>query len=516
MSDISLRCWQQRALEQYRETQPRIFTCLATPASGKTRFGLAVAKFLLSASEIKQLIIFCHTDQIRRQWQIAAQELGIDLNTDVHQQRDGYLFSYQQLTEESFVEKVNYLIRGRRRSLAILDEPHHLADAKAWGDGIKAALKRVHRILLLSGTLFRHDDDVIPFVNYRDGVLVPDFEYSYAEALMDGIVGPIYFPVYGGEASWQFSGKADTAQFGADLSDRNLARQLNTALVSEDWLGSVITAADKRLQKIRQTDPAAGGLITAKDHRHAKVVAQIVETITGTPPAIALSDNRRAHEVITAFTTSTAPWLIAVRMISEGVDIPRLRVGIYATNILTELFFRQVIGRLVRTTGSVREQDAYLYIPQHPVLLKYAMGIAEERYHVLPELSILSGTGGTREVFSFLEPVSAIARPGEILNPVAPSNEDLLTVLQQGLALLTHAQANLNQARELFEQVSGSIARSGSERSSIAANVNKQVSLSGDEKHLAEFACATPKRQHQSGTARAALSAALEWTSTTI
>lgn len=183
---------------------------------------------------------------------------------------------------------------------------------------------------------------------------------------------------------------------------------LNTAITSKDWLGSVIEAAEKRLQEIRQTDPAAGGLITAKDIHHARLVAQVVKSVTGTAPAIALSDNSKADEVISDFAESKESWLVAVRMVSEGVDIPRLRVGVYATNILTGLFFRQVVGRLVRTEGSFNAQDAFLHIPQHPVLLKYAMGIAEERYHVLPEPSI-PGTHGAREVFSVLELVSSLA-----------------------------------------------------------------------------------------------------------
>ena len=41
-------------------------------------------------------------------------------------------------------------------------------------------------------------------------------------------------------------------------------------------------------------------------------------------------------------------------MVSEGVDIPRLRVGVFATTTTTELFFRQAVGRLVRWTPGVR------------------------------------------------------------------------------------------------------------------------------------------------------------------
>ncbi len=36
-------------------------------------------------------------------------------------------------------------------------------------------------------------------------------------------------------------------------------------------------------------------------------------------------------------------------MVSEGVDIPRLRVGVYATAAKTPLIFRQIVGRFVRT-----------------------------------------------------------------------------------------------------------------------------------------------------------------------
>lgn len=66
MNSANLRRWQQQAIEEYQQKSLRIFACLATPASGKTRFGLAVAELLLNANEIKQVVIFCHTDQIRR------------------------------------------------------------------------------------------------------------------------------------------------------------------------------------------------------------------------------------------------------------------------------------------------------------------------------------------------------------------------------------------------------------------------------------------------------------------
>ena len=49
-------------------------------------------------------------------------------------------------------------------------------------------------------------------------------------------------------------------------------------------------------------------------------------------------------------------------MVSEGVDVPRLRVGVYATTARTELFFRQVVGRFVRRTPTPREQMSHLFL----------------------------------------------------------------------------------------------------------------------------------------------------------
>jgi hypothetical protein len=70
-------------------------------------------------------------------------------------------------------------------------------------------------------------------------------------------------------------------------------------------------------------------------------------------------------------------------MVSEGVDIPRLRVGVYATTTTTELFFRQAVGRFVRWTRGVRGQKAYLFIPDDVRLRTFATQIVDARRHSL-------------------------------------------------------------------------------------------------------------------------------------
>ena len=92
--------------------------------------------------------------------------------------------------------------------------------------------------------------------------------------------------------------------------------------------------------QIRKTHAEAGGLVICIDADHAKAVAALLRQITHTEPTVALSEDRDSSDRIAAFRDSTDPWIVAVRMVSEGVDIPRLRVGVFATTTTTELFFR--------------------------------------------------------------------------------------------------------------------------------------------------------------------------------
>jgi len=98
---------------------------------------------------------------------------------------------------------------------------------------------------------------------------------------------------------------------------------------------------------------------------------------------VVLSDDPAASARIAAFATGTDAWLVAVRMVSEGVDIPRLRVGVYATTTTTDLFFRQAVGRFVRWTPGVKDQKAFLFIPDDARLRSRAFQIADQRRHNL-------------------------------------------------------------------------------------------------------------------------------------
>jgi hypothetical protein len=223
--------------------------------------------------------------------------------------------------------------------------------------------------------------------------------YGYADALRDGgVVRPVYFPRVDGQMEWSTpSGDLLRASFADELTRDQVSARLRTALsLDGDWLPTVLGQAHDRLRQIRSEHRDAGGLAIAIDQEHAHGIARLLRDRYGTTADVVVSDDPKASRKIAEFAHDDRPWLVAVRMVSEGVDIPRLRVGVYATTTSTELFFRQAVGRFVRWQHGRRSQKAYVYVPDDARLRHHAFQIAEARRHVLrpPAASIDEFTAG--------------------------------------------------------------------------------------------------------------------------
>lgn len=385
---IRLRKWQKNALDAFATRDRDDFLAVATPGAGKTTFALAASRQNLAAHPGRRLVVVAPTQHLKGQWAAAAERFGLHLDpawiageplpADVH----GIVTTYQQVAQSALA--VADIAAG---SFAVLDEMHHAGDERAWGDGVRKAFATAAVRLCLSGTPFRSDSLAIPFVHYDNGgEAEPDIEYGYGPALADGgVVRPVYFPRLGGEMEWIGpDGSAQSASFDDALEPRLASQRLRTALdASGEWLPDALTQAHVQLGEVRQTHPDAGGLVIAMDRDHARGVAKIIRERLGVKAVVVTSDDPDASRRISAFATGRDPWLVAVRMVSEGVDIPRLRVAVYATTTTTELFFRQAVGRIVRWVPGHGRQPSYMFMPDDPRLRAHAIGIAEERRHFL-------------------------------------------------------------------------------------------------------------------------------------
>lgn len=365
------------------------FLLNAAPGAGKTRPAIEVAKRLLKAGAITRVAVVCPTSPLTRQWAQAAGRLGLHLAPDAPDLRPPHDFHGVAVTYARVASSAAAFTRTcSPGTLVIADEVHHLGDELAWGTAFEKAFATAGRRLLLSGTPFRSDATPIAGVRYgADGVAKPDFSYGYDDAVRDGICRPVTFIPFDGTLQWQSGDDVIEAGFNDVLTGRESSRRYRTAISVEleNGLPLILREAHERLEQLRKTGGHrnAGGLVIAADSIHARQVAKVLREVSGEAPTVVVHTDPRAHAKLEAFRKSSQRWIVAVNMVSEGVDIPRLRVGVYATAAKTALIFRQIVGRFVRVIGGRPVECSWLYLPGDPVLQGHAADIERELLHVL-------------------------------------------------------------------------------------------------------------------------------------
>ena len=390
-----LRLWQREALAKYETEQRKDFLLTATPGAGKTTFALSLAVGLLGRRAIDRVIVVAPTDHLRSQWAEAAERFGIALApnlgnavgpvpADLH----GYVTTYAQVAGKPGLHAAR---AGTRRTLVVLDEIHHAGDGLSWGEAVEEAFGGAARRLCLTGTPFRtRVGERIPFVRYEpDGtgglVSTADYSYGYADALRDHVVRPVVFAAYTGVSRWRNSAgevvAASLTEAGTKSTEQAAWR---TALdPNGDWVPHVIAAMDERLSQLRASGmPDAAGLVLASDQEDARAYAAIVHRVTGEKPYLILSDDPKASAKIAKFGAGGARIAVCVRMVSEGVDVPRAACLAWLTSYRTPLFFAQAVGRVVRSRS--RHESATVFLPAVRPLLALAAELESERNHVLP------------------------------------------------------------------------------------------------------------------------------------
>jgi len=391
-----LRAWQTAALEAYRVHDPRDFLTVATPGAGKTTYALRLAADLLDRRVVERIVVVAPTEHLKTQWAEAAAEIGISLDPEFSGARGVTSSDHLGIAVTYAGVAANSLLYRRRvedrKTLVILDEVHHAGDSLSWGESVREAFEPATRRLALTGTPFRSDINPIPFVSYvpgPDGIgrSAADHTYGYADALRDHVVRPVMFLAYSGRMRWRTrAGDEVSAVLGDDQAKDVTQQAWRTALDPQgEWIPQVLRAANRRLTEVRKHVPDAGGLVIASDQTKARAYAKQLEAITGRKPTVVLSDDPRAGSKISTFSASNDRWMVAVRMVSEGVDVPRLMVGVYATSTSTPLFFAQAVGRFVRARR--RGETASIFLPSVPLLLRLAGELEEERDHVLGRVS---------------------------------------------------------------------------------------------------------------------------------
>jgi len=415
----NLRQWQRRATDKFYQLNRRDFLVSATPGAGKTRFALSMANRLLDERTVHRIVVVVPTDALRQQWADAAAAAGISLMPvaepdDYHKVGyQGCVVTYAQLSRHAGADLLRRTTA--QPTLAILDEIHHAGDSRSWGDGLTRAVEKATVRLALTGTPWRRDNtSPIPFVTYDDnGTVQVDYAYEYGEAVADGVCRRIEFHAYDGEAKWIDCGERISANLGADLPEDDMSAALDAVYdPKHEWMPNLLRQAVEALNELREEVPDAAGLVIAERQWAAQAYARLLAEMTGKEPVVVVSDDPDSKAAIDRFRTSKDQWIVAVRMVSEGVDIPRLGVGVYASKIRTPLFFRQVVGRFVRTRPN-EEFNARLFIPAVQVFMDHARDIEQELRHQLELMQARErqdaerGEGDGQGELNFREPFAA-------------------------------------------------------------------------------------------------------------
>lgn len=419
-----LRRWQLEAipvvLSAIRDEPVLIEAC---PGSGKTLFALEVAYRLVTEGLISRVLVVVPTCAIADGWQRSASSATPGAPTmPLRISRDwrpvdpigeawlGAIITYQSLFAQTEMFLAHATDPGQR-TLVIFDEVHHAGTDAAWGTAAQEAFAGgAAGILSMSGTPFRTNRDPIVFVPSKDGNAVPHYRYSYDRAIEDGACRPVQFVETRGETTFRAEdGVVHTVSFDDfALTETGDKRRLRSAL---EWIGDgsiaekMLADANRYILGLRDRgDRDAAGLVVCIDCDHSdRVASHMAEAVIGFRPVVACS---RLHDendpepanAIKLFRSSHAPWIVAVNMVSEGVDIPRLRVVIYLTNRLTLLSFRQIVGRVVRKDPANVDDHGRVYLPADPQLLEMAHKITESSNLLPPPIVIFTDPTGARRV----------------------------------------------------------------------------------------------------------------------
>lgn len=432
--NIELRPWQEQFIHalQNHPAGNRNFVLQAAPGAGKTMAALASFFWMRDRGLAEHLTIVVPSIAILNQWQQAAPRLGLQLqrvDNDLPRGRSGYdgiVLTYAQLAREPEAHRLAL----SHKTYLIIDEVHHAGDAAAYGTALREAFGDQHDTvtlplrLLLTGTPWRTDGTPIPFVRYdANGIIERHFIYGYGDCVRDGVSRTIRFMAYDGEMRYVYCGDEYVENISDGLTETSRSLAMRTALEPNgNYLRGLLVEGVRELEILRLEVPHAGGLILARDISHAYEIADLMREITGRrPPVVASDETTDAQRMIDAFRDSDEPWIIAVAMISEGVDIPRLSVLVYATNKTTRLFFEQAVGRATRR-GADEDHDAVVIMPADQRLLDHASNMQYEMVQALKDAH------ERREHEMALELLDD-PQPRSIFQPLASSEAELANVI---------------------------------------------------------------------------------------
>ena len=379
-----LRQWQTECIElvldKYKSGNKH-FLAQATPGAGKTIMAASLVKRLLSYGMVDLVICFSPSRAIAGGIrETFSRILGCTFNGNMG--TVGSSITYQSLR---YIKSDFWSSLKKHRVLVIFDEVHHccgdsMANANAWGEQNIVNIQAIATYTLaITGTPWRSDSLPISLCSYSDAErrIVCDYQYTLREAIADkvcrkpalALVDSQNISVLYGQEKHSFGSINDLLKEGKAL--------YSDILYNHDALFHILALATTKLLQVRKQNPRAGGVIIASSVRHAHCIGQMLEKTFNQSCEVVSYSDEEAQLKIHKFRNKETMWIVSIGMVSEGTDIPRLQVCCYLSNVKTELYFRQVLGRITRRTDTIN-QEAWFFTFAEENLTKYAEEISND------------------------------------------------------------------------------------------------------------------------------------------
>lgn len=414
--ELRLRPWQAKALKKAKKwllqtASDKRFLINAAPGSGKTLAAIAISKTLIDLGLIDRVFVIAPRTEVVNQWSkdfkwVTDRFMGKVTARDGDIGQMGMDICVTWAAVQGLLPEIQAICQSQR-VLVICDEHHHAAVKAAWGSSADSAFVDARFTLILTGTPIRSDGAKSVWLAYDDvGALdhpeAGTYTLTYGDAVDLGYCRPVTFHRHEGQFTIDLDDGTAISVSGqnpAQLSPElrrvpGLQKSLDfyrlacipqyepdkvTPLAS-GYQSSLVKSGSAKLDELRNRMPEAGGLVIAPSIEMAEYMADVLEQCEGERPMVVHSNLPNPDSKIGAFRNNNKRWLVSVAMVSEGVDIKRLRLLIYLPFALTELAFRQAIGRIVRSWGNNDTTRAYVIMPSFEIFEEFARRVESEMH----------------------------------------------------------------------------------------------------------------------------------------
>lgn len=315
---------------------------------------------------------------------------------------DAIVTTYSEAMTAEGVETLEMWAAKELRIAIIFDEIHHANELNGtWGVNADRAFGCCRNIVVMSGTFFRTDGKPIKFVEYDDDgrpkLSCPPYKFS--SAVRDKCVRPVSLKYTDVELRCVHEKNGEEVHSLSSVSpgDSRLGKIQSEVFHPEsECVRLTILDVQEHIANTRKRFRNAACLFTCRpglsesdqstEDRHVHKIAQKIRQYTGEDVVVVTHNDRNASGKIDAFRNGTTPYLVAVNMVSEGVDIPRLRAVAMMRYIRSEMMFRQIVGRAVRMTDDEDGTAAKIFVPKFQLMHQFGMNLEGESLEGLRDL----------------------------------------------------------------------------------------------------------------------------------